>query len=65
MVLLPTYKYKIVFYSKNTIWFSFNNLDIGITDIFDPNHNKLEIDGICNDINDAPDDFVRRTKQDN
>lgn len=65
MELLPTYKYLQVPFSESTVWFTFNNLDAGITDISDPNYNKLERDGMWNDVNDSPEEFVRRTKQDN
>ncbi|AJF40688.1 hypothetical protein AVV30_gp030 [Vibrio phage phi 1] len=65
MKLLPTYKYLQVPFSESTVWFSFNNSDVGIVDISDPVHNAVEIDHVWNDVNNFPDDFVRRNKQDN
>ncbi|UYF10829.1 hypothetical protein 12VC501_gene0031 [Vibrio phage 12VC501] len=66
MELLPTYKYLEVPFSESTVWFTFHNSDVGITDISDPQWNRLEKEeGTWNDINDYPKDFVRRTKQDN
>lgn len=65
MKLLPTYKYLQVPFSESTVWFSFNNSDVGIIDISDPAYNAVEIDHKWNDVNNSPDDFVRRNKQDN